>query len=584
MTTRRHFETLDRTQRAAHAKLTQGISPYALSAALVDWAVHFAMSSGTQLDVMARATENTMRLWGYAATRASGKASELPFAPNGWAGFQDDELWSVFPMDMIRQWHLALTDVAVLAAETPRGMETIDTRRMAFMTRQLMDALAPQNIPFVNPDLWRRTLAEGGSNLLRGFQNALDDLARQAEDRPPAGTEAFKPGETVAVTPGTVVFRNSLVELLQYAPAAEAVHAEPVLIVPAWIMKYYILDLSPQNSLVRFLVERGHTVFMISWRNPTPADRDLSFDDYRKHGVMAALDEISRLLPGRGIHACGYCLGGTILSIAAATMARDGDKRLQSLTLLAAQTDFSEAGELMLFVDDSQVAFLEDMMWDQGVLDTHQMAGAFRMLRSNELVWSRMIRDYIVGERDKMTDLMAWNADQTRMPYLMHSQYLRGLFLENRLTAGRFAVEGRVIALRDIDAPVFLVGTEKDHIAPWQSVYKFRLFADTEVTFVLTTGGHNAGIVSEPGHPRRSFRIGTSHHDDKYVDPATWASKAEAREGSWWLAWADWLAAKSSAGMIAPAQPGAEQDLGPAPGTYVLGCSLAGSAGSVNPA
>ncbi len=552
VTGRRHFETLDRSQRATLAKLTQGVSPYALSAAVVDWAVHFAMSSGTQLDVLTRAADNTMRLWLYGAARASGQEAELPFAPNGWAGFQDDELWSQFPMDMIRQWHLALTDVALLAAETPRGMETVDTRRMGFMTRQLMDAISPQNNPFVNPDLWRRTLAEGGSNLVQGFLNALDDMVRHAENKAPAGTEAFRTGETVAVTPGTVVFRNNLIELIQYQPTTETVHAEPVLVVPAWIMKYYILDLSPHNSLVRFLVDRGHTVFMVSWRNPTPADRDLSFDDYRKQGVMAALDEITRLLPGCNVHACGYCLGGTILSIAAATMARDGDKRLQSITLLAAQTDFSEAGELMLFVDDSQVAFLEDMMWDQGVLDTHQMAGAFRILRTNELVWSRMIRDYVLGKRDKINDLMAWNADQTRMPYLMHAQYLRGLFLENRLTSGRYAVEGRVIALRDIDAPVFLVGTEKDHIAPWQSVYKFRLFADTEVTFVLTTGGHNAGIVSEPGHPHRSFRIGSSRHDDKYVDPATWAARARTREGSWWLAWADWLATKSSSGMTAP--------------------------------
>jgi polyhydroxyalkanoate synthase len=569
--TSRRFETLDLSQRAALARFTQGISPYALASAYIDWAIHFALSPGAQLDVAARASENTLRVWTYANTRMMGHQPDPPFAQSGWEASQDDGMLSELPMDIIRQWHLALTDIALLAAEIPRGMVTIDRTRIAFMTRQFMDALAPQNSPVVNSDLWRRTFAEGGMNLARGFTNAIDDMARQIDGRQESEVKAFKVGDTVATTPGTVVYRNDLIELILYTPQTATVHPEPILIVPAWIKKYYILDLSPHNSLVRYLVVNGYTIFMISWRNPTAADRNLSFDDYRTKGVMAALSEISRLIPGHGIHACGYCLGGTILAIAAATMARDGDRRLRSLTLLAAQTDFSEAGDLLLFVDESQVAFLEDMMWDQGVLDTHQMTGAFRILRSNEMVWSRLIREYILGERETMSDLMAWNSDQTRMPYLIHAQYLRGLFLENRLTAGRFAVDGRVIALRDIDTPVFLVGTEKDQIAPWRSVYKFRLFADTEITFVLTTGGHNAGIVSEPGHPRRSFRIGMSGRDDKYIDPDSWLLRAERREGSWWPTWSDWLAARSSHERVPAHRDEGQPDLGPAPGSYVFG-------------
>jgi polyhydroxyalkanoate synthase subunit PhaC len=567
---RLHFEAVDRSLRAALARLTQGLSPYALAAAYTDWGVHYLRSPGTQTDVSLRLLESAWRITLYAAARFQGQSAEPPFDINGSTSWQKDGLWSQFPMDIVRQWHMALTDAAVLAAIAPRGMETIDRTRMAFLTRQIMDGLAPQNIFFLNPDLWRQTLTQGGANLWRGWSNAVEDLRRQAEGRPTVGSEAFKAGETVASTPGRVVFRNQLMEVIQYMPTTDLVHAEPILIVPAWIMKYYILDLSPHNSLVRYLVGQGFTVFMISWRNPTAEDRNTSFDDYRTKGVMAALNVISSILPERPIHACGYCLGGTILSIAAATMARDGDTRLCSLTLLAAQTDFSEAGDLMLFVDESQVAFLEDMMWDQGVLDTHQMAGAFQILRSNELVWSRIIHDYILGERSPMTDLMAWNADQTRMPYLMHAQYLRSLFLENRLTAGRFAVEGKVIALRDIDAPVFIVGTEKDHIAPWRSVYKFRLFADTEVTFVLTTGGHNAGIVSEPGHAGRSFHIATAGHSDKYIDPDSWLKHAENREGSWWTAWAAWIAAKSGLEMVPPPDPGRIPSLEPAPGRYVF--------------
>jgi polyhydroxyalkanoate synthase subunit PhaC len=564
-----HYETVDKSLRAALARLTQGISPYALGIAWLDWAIHYLRSPGAQLDVLHRLNESLQRIGLYTLMKAAGRDSPPPFPGNGRVASQTDGLWADLPMDLMRQFHLALTDAAMLAATAPRGMESIDRTRMAFMRQQLMDALAPHNNPFLNPDIRRQTLKEGGMNLLRGAQNFIEDITRQIGGQRPAGSEAFVAGKSVAATPGTVVYRNDLIELIRYAPATETVLAEPLLIVPAWIMKYYILDLSPHNSLVRFLVSRGFTVFMISWRNPTPADRDLSFDDYRTQGVMAALGEISRLMPERGIHACGYCLGGTILSIAAATMARDGDKRLKSITLLAAQTDFSEPGELMLFVDESQVAFLEDMMWDQGVLDTHQMAGAFQILRSNELFWSRIIHDYILGQRDQMTDLMAWNADQTRMPYLMHSEYLRGLFLENRLTGGRFAVDGKVIALRDIDAPVFLVGTEKDHIAPWRSVYKFRLFADTEITFVLVAAGHNAGIVSEPGHANRHFHIATAQHDDKYRDPDSWLASAEEHQGSWWLAWADWLEARSTPQRVGP--PGNVPALGEAPGTYVLG-------------
>jgi polyhydroxyalkanoate synthase len=288
---------------------------------------------------------------------------------------------------------------------------------------------------------------------------------------------------------------------------------------------------------------------------------------------MTALDAVNRIVPERKVHAVGYCLGGTILAIAAATMARERDDRLASITLMAAQVDFAEAGELLLFVDESQVAFLEDMMWDQGYLDRPQMAGTFSSIRSEDLIWSRAVRRYFLGQDDLPTDMGVWVADTTRMPARMHAQYLRGLFLENRLTAGRFAVEGRVIALKDISAPMFVIATETDHIAPWKSVYKTQLFTDCDLTFVLTSGGHNSGIVNAPGNLRSHYRWSHRPAGAVYVGPDDWPSRAEARRGSWWPVWKDWLDAHSS-GPVSPPRTGAPDiGLGPivaAPGTYVF--------------
>ena len=389
------------------------------------------------------------------------------------------------------------------------------------------------------------------------------------------GTENFRVGVQVAVTPGKIVMRNQLVELIQYSPQSATVHAEPILITPAWIMKYYVLDLSPRNSLVKFLVERGHTVFMMSWKNPTAADRNLTMDDYLQLGLRAALDAVATIVPGQRVHTVGYCIGGTLLAIGAAALARAGDQRIASITLLAAQTDFSEPGELSVFISPNQLAALEVQMQRDGVLRSENMGAAFALLRANDLVWAPAINQYVRGQRGSINDLMAWNADGTRMPCRMHSEYLTRLYLHNDLSAGRYTAEGAPVDLKQLTVPMFVVGTETDHVAPWQSVFKTRALTRSEdYTFVLTSGGHNAGIVSGAINPKRRHRL-LHWRDATDSSPTAFLESAELREGSWWPSWQLWLAGHSTAATVAPPQLGNSGSgypaLWDAPGDYVRG-------------
>ncbi len=566
-------ESTDRLTHAVQGRFTMALSPASLLLAYLDWLVHLANSPGKVGELAQNAAAKALPLLRYALTAAQGRTDPDPFAPLAQDSRFASPEWQRFPFNVMSQaflyteqwWHYATTNV--------RGVGDHRQQVVEFAARQLLDVFSPANSPLTNPDVLKVTMEQNGRNLVRGWQNFCDDVMRQATGRGADPDPRYLPGKGVACTPGTVVYRNRLIELIQYAPTTAAVRAEPILIVPAWIMKYYILDLSPENSMVRWLVGQGHTVFVISWKNPSAEDRDMGMTDYSRLGVMAALEAINAIVPGRKVHAAGYCLGGTLLAITAAAMARDGDDRLASVTLLAAQTDFEDAGEIMLFIDESQVTYLEDIMWDQGYLDTKQMAGAFQLLRSNDLVWSRMVRQYFLGESDHGNDLMAWNADATRMPYRMHSEYLRRLFLNNTLSKGRYAVDDRPVALTDIRAPICAVGTTKDHVAPWRSVYKIGILTDTDVTFILCSGGHNAGIVSEPGLPGRSYQIATRADADKYVDPDTWAAATPHRPGSWWEAWSDWLVGHSS-GTAPPPPMGAPDrgypPLAEAPGAYVL--------------
>ena len=564
--------TIDQLTRALLGRATLGVSPAAVMSVYSDWLMHFVISPGKQIELVEKAWRKAARLAIHVARHGGDPEACWCIEPLP----QDRRFvrpeWRRWPFNLIAQSFLLTQQWWHNAAVGVRGVSRHHEDVVAFITRQLLDVVSPSNFPLSNPETLEALRREGGTTFVRGAVNLLQDVERLAGGNPPVGAEAFQPGRDVALTPGKVVFRNRLVELIQYAPATAEVRPEPVLIAPAWIMKYYILDLSPPNSLIRHLVEQGHTVFAISWRNPTREDRDLSLEDYRRLGVMAALEAVGAILPGRRAHLVGYCLGGTLAAIAAAAMAREGDDRLCSLTLLAAQVEFSEAGELTLFIDDSQVSFLEDMMWDQGYLDTRQMSGAFHLLRSNDLIWSRAVRHYQLGRRSEMTDLMAWNADATRMPYRMHSEYLRQLFLRDDLAQGRYRVDDRPVSLADIRAPIFALGTETDHVAPWRSVYKIGALTDTDVTFVLTSGGHNAGVVSPPGQPKRHHRAAIKREGDRYVSPDDWLATVGERPGSWWPVWFGWLAAHSGT-AVAPPSMGApaagHAPLEDAPGRYV---------------
>jgi polyhydroxyalkanoate synthase len=567
-------QEVDRDFRAQVAQMTAGMAPTAFTTAWADWVSHLALSPSKQRELQRHAMVRATDTWTFALRALAG----APVSPaEGLAGDTDRRFaaaaWSQFPFNVLA--HAYQNNVALMkeAVRDVSGVSEYHAQLLEFAARMLTDATSPSNYLASNPELLALTQEEQGQNLVRGFKNVIEDLGRTLKGGAPAGTEEFEVGRNVAVTPGRVVFRNELIELIQYEPATPSVHAEPVLIVPAWIMKYYILDLSPRNSMVRYLVEQGHTVFMMSWKNPDEADRDLGMDDYVDKGFRAAVDAVAAIVPKRKIQAVGYCIGGTLLTIGAAALARDKDERLGSITMFAAQTDFSEPGELAFFINPSQLAMLEATMHKKGVLESKQMGGAFAMLRAQDLLWQPIVNQYLKGQRDRMIDLMAWNADGTRMPWRMHSEYLYRLYLDNELGTNRFPVGGKMIRLSDINVPMFVVGTEADHVAPWKSVYKVdNLVRSDDLTFLLTAGGHNAGIVAGPVHPRRHYRLRTRRLADPHLAPEDWLEAAEKHDGSWWPAWQQWLADHSSGKTKPPAMgaPGkgyaAIED---APGQYV---------------
>jgi polyhydroxyalkanoate synthase subunit PhaC len=564
---------LSRHFLATLAQWTGGLSPQAFGGAWLNVLTRLAVAPGRQAELARSALQKTLALAQFSGAALQGEGPRAAGTP--YANRFADPAWSKFPFNVLAESFISVSDWAREAVRNVPGADAAAENIVGFTVREGLELVAPDNYLPTNPQLIRQTIDENGRNLLRGVKHLAEDVTRTFKGLGPIGVENYKVGEQVAATPGKVILRTPLMELIQYSPQTETVYAEPVLIVPAWIMKYYILDLSPKNSLVNFLTGLGHTVFMVSWKNPTADDRNVTMDDYLTLGVHAALDAVTQVVPKHNVHAVGYCIGGTLLAIAAAELAAKDDDRLASVTMFAAQTDFSEPGELSIFISPAQLAMLEAMMWKEGVLESRQMGGAFQLLRTYDLLWAPTIGTYLRGERVGVNDLMSWNADGTRMAYRMHTDYLHQLYLNNDLAEGRYVANGEQLELSDIRVPMFVVGTETDHVAPWRSVYKVgKLVRSTDYTFCLTSGGHNAGIISGPQHPKRRHRVHTSRSGARLLSPEKYLEKVEPLPGSWWPTWAKWLEERSSARKVAPPPMGAPKQglkpLGKAPGTYVL--------------
>jgi len=518
--------------------------------------------------------QDYLTLWQNTARRMLGEQPP-PVIDEGKADkrFKDDAWRENEVFDFIRQSYLLSARFFTNVVQTTEGLDQKTAQKVDFYTRQFVDAMSPSNFLMTNPEVLRRTAETGGENLLKGLSNLLADLERgkgQLRIRMTDETK-FKVGENIAVTPGKVVFRNDLMELIQYAPTTETVLKRPLLIIPPWINKFYILDLRPKNSFIRWAVEQGHTVFVISWVNPDEALAEKGFDDYMREGPYAALDAIEKATGEKAINAIGYCLGGTLLSCTLAHMQASKDTRIKSATFFTTMVDFAEAGELGVFIDEEQLQSLEEKMSKRGFLEGSEMATTFNMLRANDLIWSFVVSNYLLGQEPFPFDLLYWNDDSTRMPARMHSFYLRRMYQQNDLVkppddANAIELDGVTIDLRKVKLPTYILSTREDHIAPWKSTYRATQIYGGKIRFVLAASGHIAGVVNPPESGKYSHWV----NEELPPDPDAWFKGATELSGSWWPDWQRWVAAQDRATVKARVPgDGGLAPLADAPGEYV---------------
>ncbi|WP_137180456.1 alpha/beta hydrolase [Roseomonas sp. AR75] len=561
-------------RQSAEGAATPGPDPLNIGSAFLEMTTRLMTNPARLMQAQIGFWQDYLTLWQNTARRMMGEPAKSVIEESKTDRRFKDDAWrenEVF--DFIRQSYLLSARFFTNVVQNTEGLDQKTAQKVDFYTRQFVDAMSPSNFLMTNPEVLRRTAETGGENLLKGLSNLLADLERgkgQLRIRMTDETK-FKVGENIAVTPGKVVFRNDLMELIQYQPTTETVLKRPLLIIPPWINKFYILDLRPKNSFIRWAVEQGHTVFVVSWVNPDEKLAEKGFDDYMREGPYAALDAIEKATGEKAVNAIGYCLGGTLLACTLAHMQARKDTRIKSATFFTTMVDFAEAGELGVFIDEEQLQSLEDKMQKRGFLEGSEMATTFNMLRANDLIWSFVVNNYLLGQEPFPFDLLYWNDDSTRMPARMHSFYLRRMYQQNDLVRPAGDPEGIVldgvpIDLRKVKLPTYILSTREDHIAPWKSTYRATQLYAGKVRFVLAASGHIAGVVNPPEAGKYSHWV----HDDLPADPDSWFRGATELSGSWWPDWQRWIAAQDKA-QVPARMPGAGglPALCDAPGAYV---------------
>ena len=550
----------------------EGVDPLDLGGAFSKFAAQMMSTPERLIAAELALFDQQMALWRYAFERFAGKEAPPVAAPAaGDRRFRDAAWQELVAFDFIKQSYLLAAKWLMQVVRETKGLDDQTAKKVDFYTRQFVDAVSPANFLLTNPEALRTTMESGGRNLLQGLRHIIADLEQGGGDLKIRMTDdkAFRVGENLATAPGAVVFQNRLMQLIQYAPTTEQVHKHPLVIVPPWINKYYILDLKPENSLIRWAVAQGYTVFVISWVNPDESHAEITFGDYMHEGILAALDAIERAIGEKEVMALGYCIGGTLLATTLAYMAATDDRRIRAATFLASQVDFTEAGELQIMIDDASLDYIDDLMSKKGYLDGGQMSGTFNMLRANDLIWSFVVNNYLLGREPPPFDLLYWNSDATRMPAEMHRFYLRAMYKQNKLVEpGGIVLSNVPIDLRRITVPCYVQAAKEDHIAPARSVYKIVHLLQGPVRFVLAGSGHVAGAINPPAQKKYQHWVGAAGKFPLSVEE--WLAAAKEVSGSWWPDWERWMARRAGA-MVAARQPGAGAfpAIEPAPGSYV---------------